>query len=70
ILSDFAAETGSAAAKRILDHLEEELPYFKKIIPHDYNRMLAAVSHFEETGIPHEAAELEAFRSVYDTEEK
>ncbi|MBQ1515369.1 MAG: glutamate synthase large subunit [Lachnospiraceae bacterium] len=70
ILSDFAAETGSAGAKRILDHLEEELPYFKKIIPHDYKRMLAAVSHFEETGIPHEAAELEAFRSVYDTEEK
>ena len=70
ILSDFAAETGSAGAKRILDHLEEELPYFKKIIPHDYNRMLAAVSHFEETGIPHETAELEAFRSVYAAEGK
>ena len=65
ILADFIRETGSAGAREILDHFEEHLPYFKKIIPHDYKRMLAAVGHFEESGMSHEAAELEAFRSVY-----
>ena len=65
ILTDFVRETGSAAAQDILDHFEEILPYFKKIVPHDYRRMLAAVSRFEETGLSHEAAELEAFHSLY-----
>ena len=65
ILADYVRETGSAAAQAILDGFAEYLPFFKKIIPHDYRRMLAAVSHFEETGIPHDEAELEAFRSLY-----
>ncbi|MBO5520132.1 MAG: hypothetical protein J5973_00475, partial [Eubacterium sp.] len=65
ILADFIRETGSAAAQTLLDHFEETLPYFKKIVPHDYRRILAAVSRFEETGISHEAAELEAFHSLY-----
>ncbi len=65
ILTDYVRETGSAGAREILENFAQYLPYFKKIIPHDYRRMLAAVSHFEETGISHEAAELEAFRSIY-----
>ena len=65
ILADFIRETGSAGAREILEHFEEYLPYFKKIIPYDYKRMLSAVGHFEESGMSHEAAELEAFRSVY-----
>ena len=65
ILTDFARETGSKGAQDILAHFEELLPYFKKIIPYDYKRMLSAVSHFEESGLTREAAELEAFKSIY-----
>ena len=66
ILADFVRETGSSAAQDLLDHFEENLPCFKKIVPHDYRRMLAAVSRFEEAGMSREAAELEAFRSLYN----
>ena len=65
LLTDFARETGSEGAQDILAHFEELLPYFKKIIPYDYKRMLSAVSHFEESGLTREAAELEAFKSIY-----
>ena len=64
ILKDYVRETGSALGARILADLPSYLPHFKKIIPADYHRMLAAIGRFEEQGIPHDAAVLEAFRSV------
>ena len=57
-------ETGSKRGKDILEHWEEKLLLFKKIIPNDYSRMLTAISHLEETGVPREQAELEAFYRV------
>ena len=65
ILADFVRETGSEKGAAILASFEELLPYFRKIVPHDYKRMLQAVSRFEETGIGHEEAKLAAFRSIY-----
>ena len=64
ILEDYVKETGSAFAKEILEHYAEYLPDFKKIVPNDYQRMLSAISKFEEQGIPHDNAVLEAFKEV------
>ena len=53
--------TGSELGRAIAGQFEAYLPKFKKIIPRDYRRMLAAIAHFEEKGIPYEEAELQAF---------
>ncbi len=42
--------TNSETGKEILDHFTEYLPKFKKIIPHDYERMLTRILQLEETG--------------------
>ena len=39
MIKEHVAYTNSAKGKEILDNFEEYLPKFKKIIPHDYNRM-------------------------------
>ncbi|MCR5746459.1 MAG: glutamate synthase large subunit [Lachnospiraceae bacterium] len=61
ILADYAKETGSELAGRILDDFESYISDFKKIIPRDYQMMLTAIGRFEEQGLSHENAELEAF---------
>ena len=58
------AATGSPKARRILNDFSNYIPYFKKIVPNDYSRMLAEISRFEEKGRSREEAELEAFYSV------
>ncbi len=64
ILTDYVKETGSEYGKEILDNFEEYLPDFKKIVPNDYQRMLTAISHFEEQGVDSETAIYDAFREV------
>ena len=64
ILKDYEAETGSKLAADILGDFESNIRDFKKIIPCDYQRMLSAIGHFEEQGLTHENAELEAFSSI------
>ena len=53
--------TGSPLAERMLADFEVYLPNFKKIMPNDYNKMLGLIGHFEEKGLDHEQAVLEAF---------
>ncbi len=64
ILQDYEAETGSKLAADILADYESYVPKFKKIVPGDYQRMLSAISRYEEQGIAHESALLEAFKEV------
>ena len=64
ILEDYERATGSARAKAILADFNASLPYFKKIIPHDYQHMLTAISRYEEQGISHDNAVKEAFREM------
>ncbi len=64
ILEDYERETGSALAKDVLDHFDRYLPEFKKIVPNDYQKMLVAISKYEERGISHENAVLEAFEEI------
>ena len=53
--------TGSIKAKNVLDDFEEHLSKFKKIIPEDYKRMVQMTAAFEEQGMDHEKAQIEAF---------
>ena len=39
----------------------EYLPKFKKIIPHDYERVLKTIVQMEEKGLSAEQAQIEAF---------
>ena len=40
------------------------VPAFKKIIPRDYERMIAAIAAFEGKGESREQAEIEAFTAA------
>ena len=53
--------TGSVKAKQILDDFEGNLSKFKKIIPEDYKKMVQMTTVFEEQGMTHEKAQIEAF---------
>ena len=61
MLQDHVAATNSAKGKQILDAFTEYLPKFKKIIPHDYNRMQMAIVQMEEKGLNSQQAQIEAF---------
>ena len=64
ILTEYVAETGSELGRQILNDFEAYIPLFKKVVPLDYQRMLTAIGRYEEQGIPHDKAVLEAFREV------
>ena len=61
MIAEHTSYTNSAKGKEILNHFEEYLPKFKKIIPHDYNRMMMAIVQMEEKGLSSEQAQIEAF---------
>ena len=61
LLEDYVKETGSKKAKEILDHPDDWIPHFKKIVPGPYQAMLERISHYEEQGIGSEDAQMEAF---------
>ena len=64
ILTDYVKETESKHGKEILKNFDEYLPHFKKIVPTAYQNVLTAISKFEEQGIKHEDAVLEAFNEI------
>ena len=61
MIQEHVALTNSEKGKRILDHFKEYLPKFKKIIPHDYERVLKTIVQMEEKGLSAEQAQIEAF---------
>ncbi|MBQ6538525.1 MAG: glutamate synthase subunit alpha, partial [Eubacterium sp.] len=64
ILEDYVKETGSELGKNVLDNFDDYLKDFKKIVPNDYQKMLTAISHYEEQGVDPESAVYEAFKEV------
>ena len=64
LIEAHVAATGSPWGREILEHFEEYLPRFKKIIPSDYKRMITAIGQMEEKGMSHDQATLEAFYAV------
>lgn len=61
LISEHVKETNSEIGRKILDNFSEYLPKFKKIIPHDYARMLHSIAQMEEKGLSAEQAQIEAF---------
>lgn len=61
MIKEHVALTNSEKGKEILEHFKEYLPKFKKIIPHDYERMLKTIVQMEEKGLSAEQAQIEAF---------
>ncbi|MFU0826816.1 MAG: GXGXG domain-containing protein [Lachnoclostridium sp.] len=61
MIEDHVKHTNSAKGKEILEHFGDYLPKFKKIIPHDYRRMLLTIVQMEEKGLSSEQAQIEAF---------
>lgn len=61
MIEEHVALTGSARGQEILDHFGDYLPKFKKILPHDYRRMMNTIVQMEEKGLSSEQAQIEAF---------
>ncbi len=61
MIQEHVAYTNSKKGKEILDHFGEYLPKFKKIMPHDYRRMMNTIVQMEEKGLSSEQAQIEAF---------
>ncbi|MBO5472563.1 MAG: glutamate synthase large subunit [Lachnospiraceae bacterium] len=61
MIKEHVAYTNSVKGKEILDNFGEYLPKFKKIIPHDFERMLKLIVQMEEKGLSAEQAQIEAF---------
>jgi glutamate synthase (ferredoxin) len=61
MIKEHVTYTNSEKGKMILDNIEEYLPKFKKVMPHDYKRMMNAIVQMEERGLNSEQAQIEAF---------
>ena len=61
MITEHVAYTNSKKGKEVLDNFGEYLPKFKKIMPHDYNKMLNMIVQMEEKGLSSEQAQIEAF---------
>ncbi len=64
MIEEHVRATGSAKGKKILADFENYIPKFKKIIPHDYKKMMSAIASFEEKGLSLEQAQIEAFYKI------
>ena len=61
LITQHAEATGSEKAKRILADYESYLPFFKKVIPHDYAKIQTTMCSLMAKGMSAEQAEIEAF---------
>ena len=61
LITEHVARTHSARGQEILDQFDVYLPKFKKIVPHDYAKMLRSIRQFMDQGLPQEEAKIEAF---------
>ncbi|MBQ9436907.1 MAG: glutamate synthase large subunit, partial [Lachnospiraceae bacterium] len=63
MIEDHVRHTGSLKGKAILEHFEECVAQFKKIIPTDYKEIMKLIAKSEEQGADPETAKIEAFRA-------
>ena len=67
LIREHVEKTGSPRGKEILDNFGEYLPKFKKVLPHDYDKMLRLIAQMEEKGEDSEQAQIEAFYAMKNT---
>ncbi|RDU24078.1 glutamate synthase large subunit [Anaerosacchariphilus polymeriproducens] len=61
MIKEHVALTNSEKGKEILENFGDYLHKFKKILPHDYARMLHTIMVMESKGLSREQAQIEAF---------
>ena len=66
MIEEHVKETGSVKGQEILSRFSEYAPKFKKIIPYDYQSMMAAIAACEEKGMSPDDARIEAFHTITD----
>jgi glutamate synthase (ferredoxin) len=54
--------TGSPKGRQVLEHFNEYVSHFKKIIPTDYQKIMKLIEAGLERGLDEEEAKIEAFR--------
>ena len=69
MIEEHVKHTGSEIGQEIIDHFEEYLPKFKKVIPFDYEKMQTFVLQMEEKGLSSEQAKIEAFYAIKNGKE-
>ncbi|MDE6589973.1 MAG: glutamate synthase subunit alpha, partial [Oscillospiraceae bacterium] len=60
LITQHVEATGSEKGKTILADFGRGAASFKKILPRDYDRILKVITQFEERGMDHDEAEIEA----------
>ena len=61
LIEEHVRVTGSPKGRKILENFGDYLPKFKKIMPHDYKRMMDLVTKYEQKGLSGEQAVESAF---------
>ena len=64
MLLEHVSATHSPRAEQILSNFKAYIEKFKKVIPHDYQKMLQTTAQLRAQGKSHEQAQLEAFYAV------
>ncbi len=64
LIREHTEATGSEKGRKILADFAHYIPSFKKIIPRDYERMIASIAALEGRGESREQAEIEAFAAA------
>ncbi len=64
LIREHVEATGSPRGREILENFGAYLPKFKKVLPHDYDKMLRLIAQMEEKGQDSEQAQIEAFYAM------
>ncbi|MCQ2516029.1 MAG: glutamate synthase large subunit [Saccharofermentans sp.] len=57
--------TNSPLASKILDNFDDYLPHFKKVIPHDYSKIMMAIAKYKAEGMSEDEAKISAFNDKF-----
>ena len=61
LIKEHVQRTNSPLAKHIIENIDDYLPKFKKVIPHDYKRMILSIAKHMAEGMSEDEAKIEAF---------
>ncbi len=61
LIEEHTAAARSVRGREILDNFDKFLPKFKKVIPHDYAKMMNSIKKFQADGMSRGEAEISAF---------
>ena len=64
LIEEHMNRTGSLLAGRILDDFDGYLPKFKKVVPHDYKRMMETIARYRGEGMNEDDAKFAAFSEI------